>query len=147
MKIENIDLRKTKKAVYKQINKLKNLGVTYEEIDSDINYIGLVCCNKYYYGNFYKYYYERLINYLNLKIKELEIIRNNERNNIRFIPEKKDSRLESPLHDDYLSSLASHYINGLITDNDFRNMCGENGIGYNEFIETIDNYYSLKVVF
>lgn len=147
MNIKNIDISKTRKAMYKQIRILKKFGVHSEEIDSDINYIGLVCCSNFRRGDFYRFYYRELVHFFDIKIQQIKDIRDNEKNILDFIPQKKDPRLESPLHDDYLSSLASSYATGHATNEQLMQFCEENSIVYNDFIDMIDSYYSSKIMF
>jgi hypothetical protein len=118
-----------------------------DEINSDIDYIGLSCCKTYMYGNFYNHYYKRLQQYFSSKIKKIKLIRQNEPANIYYdnINEEDPRQAGLTLSDDYISSFVSDYVQGNITDNEFSSHCIEVGLEKTLLLSIISQYYSSKI--
>lgn len=147
MSVLRINKTKTLKNTSKYINRLKCLGVDTDEINSDIDYIGVKCCSTYRYGDFYGYYYKALSNYFLAKIKKIELVRTNEIQNLyKDINEEDPRQAGLILSDDYISSFVSSYVQGNISEKIFSECCIEVGIEKTDLLAILTGYYSSKVV-
>lgn len=147
MSVLRINKLKTLKNIHKYVNELKCLGVDIDEIHSDIDFIGVKCCSTYRYGDFYKYYYQRLSNYFSTKIRKIKLIRLNEVQGLYLDTNEEDPRQAGLiLSDGYVSSFVSQYVGGDISDEVFSECCIEIGIEKTDLLAIIANYYSTKVV-